>query len=69
MKNDDSKMEIEQLADEDARAHLKETYADPEAAGGSSIRCSRHAESIDSLAKELNGDERLSETRETRSGS
>jgi hypothetical protein len=63
MKNDDRKMEIEQLADDDARAHLKETYADPEAAGRFFDQLlDTRRKSIDSLAEELNGDERLSET-------
>jgi hypothetical protein len=63
MKNDDSRMEIEQLSDADARAHLKETYADPESAERFFDQLiETRQKSLDSLAEELNGDERLSET-------
>jgi hypothetical protein len=55
-------MEIEQISDEDARAHLKETYADPEAAGrffDELIETRRKA--LKQVTEELNGDERLAE--------
>jgi hypothetical protein len=57
------RMEIEQISDDEARQHLKETYADPEGAGrffDQLIEVRKNA--LDGLAKELNGDERLSET-------
>lgn len=55
--------ELEQVSDEEARAHLKETYADPEAAGrffDELIETRRKA--LDAITEELNGDERMAET-------
>lgn len=55
-------MDIEQISEEEARSHLGETYADPEAAGrffDELIDSRRKA--IDQFAEELNGDERLFE--------
>ena len=52
--------ELEQVSDDEARSHLKETYADPEAAGRFFDELIEHRrKSFDGLAKELNGDERL----------
>jgi hypothetical protein len=52
--------EIEQISDEDARAHLKETYADPDAVGrffDQMVETRQRA--IDQFGEELGGDERL----------
>ena len=54
--------EIELISEEDARAHLKETYADPDAAGrffDEMIDVRRKA--LDQFAEELGGDAKLSE--------
>lgn len=62
MAQEKGRMEIEQVSDDDARSHLKETYADPEAAGrffDQLIETRRKA--LDQFAEELNGDERLAE--------
>jgi hypothetical protein len=53
--------EIEQISDEEARAHLKETYADPESAGRFFDQMvETRQKAIDQFGEELNGDERLS---------
>lgn len=55
--------ELEQVSEDQARAHLKETYADPEAAGRFFDQMIEgRTKALDALAEELNGDERLSET-------
>jgi hypothetical protein len=57
---EDKGNELEQVSDDEARSHLKETYADPEAAGRFFDELIEHRrKSFDGLAKELNGDERL----------
>ena len=57
---DDKGNELEQVSDDEARSHLKETYADPEAAGRFFDELIEHRrKSFDGLTKELNGDERL----------
>jgi hypothetical protein len=56
------RMEIEEVSDDQARGHLKETYADPEAATkffDQLIETRKRA--LEGLAEELNGDERLAE--------
>ncbi len=56
-------MEIEHISEEDARAHLKETYADPEAAGRFFDQLiETRQKGLEQLTEELNGDERLVET-------
>jgi hypothetical protein len=55
-------MEIEEISDDQARAQLKETYVDPEAAGrffAEMIAVRENA--LDGFTKELNDDERLAE--------
>jgi hypothetical protein len=54
------RMEIEQISHDDARAFVKETYADADAAGRffDQLIETRTA-SIEQLTKEVNGDERL----------
>jgi hypothetical protein len=56
------KMEIEQISDDQARAQLKETYADPDAAGRffDELIATRE-KALDGFTQELNGDERLAE--------
>ena len=57
---EDKGNELEQVSDDEARSHLEETYADPEAAGRFFDELIEHRrKSFDGLAKELNGDERL----------
>jgi hypothetical protein len=58
MADDRNKMEIRQISDDEARSHLKETYADPEAAGrffDELIETRRSA--IERFAEELRVDE------------
>lgn len=53
--------EIEQISDEDARAHLKETYADPDAAGRFFDQMvETRQKAIERFGEELKGDEELS---------
>jgi hypothetical protein len=60
MAEDKGKNELEQVSDDEVRAHLKETYADPEAAGRFFDQLIEHRQkSFEGLTKELNGDERL----------
>src|SRR5688500_2516114 len=56
-------MEREQVSEDQARAHLKETDADPEGAGRFFDQMIEgRTKALEALAEELNGDQRLSET-------
>jgi hypothetical protein len=60
MTQDRGSFDLKQISEDDARAQLKETYADPEAAGrffDQLIETRRAA--IDRFTEELNGDEGL----------
>jgi len=62
MAEEKGRTEIEQVSDDEARTHLKETYADPDAAGrffDEMIETRQKA--LDGFAKQLNGDEGLAE--------
>jgi hypothetical protein len=62
MAEQQGRMEIERISEDDARAQLKEIYADPEAAGrffDEMIETRRGA--IERLTEELNGDESLAQ--------
>lgn len=62
MARDKGSTEIEHVSEDEGRAHLKETYADPEAAGrffDQLVETRRKA--LDQFTEELNGDEDLAE--------
>jgi hypothetical protein len=62
MADNRDRMEIVEISDDEARGHLKETYADPEAAGRFFDELIQaRGSALDRLAEELKGDEDLAE--------